>query len=328
MTAISYHDTFNDLQDLDWQSEGPFARLAWFELLEERGATPSIALAKDGEEAVALPLHQTADGMDTLSNWYAFTWSYLCTSGVDEASLLKQLARNLANRTSRVDFAKIAEEDGTVERLHHAFRAAGWLVLRSPCDSNHILRINSRKYADYLAGRPGKVRTTLKRKTKKLEVSLTKHFSADDWAAYEEIYANSWKPSEGDPELLRSFAEAESARGHFRFAIARHEGTPVAAQFWTVEDGVAYIHKLAHREDASALSPGTILTAALLEYVIDTDHVTLVDFGTGDDPYKAEWMEEVRTRWQLTCLRPANPRNWPTLGRAALRKLVSRPSAG
>ncbi len=97
----------------------------------------------------------------------------------------------------------------------------------------------------------------------------------------------------------------------------------MAAQFWTVENGIAYIHKLAHRTGARSLSPGTTLSAALFAHVIDVDHVTLVDFGTGDDPYKRDWMEAVRTRWRLTCLRPGDPRNWPAIGKAMMRKLVS-----
>ena len=48
-------------------------------------------------------------------------------------------------------------------------------------------------------------------------------------------------------------------------AAARAEGEAVAAQFWTVEDGTAYIHKLAHLESAKALSAGTTLSAALFE---------------------------------------------------------------
>ena len=149
-----------------------------------------------------------------------------------------------------------------------------------------------------------------------------------DWADYEAIYADSWKPEEGDPDLLRRFAMAESDAGRYRFAIAHHDGAPVAAQFWTVDGDTAYIHKLAHRKDAQHLSAGTTLTAALFERVIDTDEVNWVDFGTGDDPYKRDWMEQVRMRWQLTCMRPASPRNWPLIAKAALRKLVSRTNGG
>ena len=328
VTAISYHHTVNDLQDLDWQAESPFARLNWYRLLEQSGEKPLFAAAYDGADGVVLPLRQNDACLEALTNWYAFTWSDLRTSRAADSKQLENLARDLAARTSRVQLAKLPDEDGTADRFENAFQAAGWVVMRLACDTNHILRVGARSYADYLAGRPGAVRTTLKRKAKKLDVSLTTRFSPDDWANYEDIYTDSWKPEEGDPELLRSFAEAECKAGRYRFGMARHDGKPIAAQFWTVDGDTAYIHKLAHRISARPLSPGTVVTAALFEHVIDADGVAMVDFGTGDDPYKADWMEEKRTRWQLTCLRPDDPRNWPTLGKAAIRKLVSRKQSG
>jgi CelD/BcsL family acetyltransferase involved in cellulose biosynthesis len=123
--------------------------------------------------------------------------------------------------------------------------------------------------------------------------------------------------------MLRRFAEQEGAAGRLRLGIARHDGRALAAQFWTVEDGTAFIHKLAHVEEAVPLSAGTVLTAALFERVIDGDRVELVDFGTGDDPYKNTWMEETRPRYRLECLLPGKPASWLRLARAALRKLAS-----
>ena len=71
-----------------------------------------------------------------------------------------------------------------------------------------------------------------------------------------------------------------------------------------------------------------LILPALFEHAIDRDGVEWVDFGTGDDSYKRDWMEQVRARWRLTCWRPERPRNWLAIGRAWARKLVSRPPAG
>lgn len=328
VTAISYHHTVNDLQGLDWPDAGPFARLEWFALLEASGIEALYATARKGDQAVVLPLHPAPGGYEALTNWYAFTWKDLCTNAATDSALLQALARDLARRTHRITLPKLPEEDGTFHRLAAAFRAAGWLVIAEPCDTNHLLPVAGRSYAQFLAERPGRLRTTLKRKAKRVEVALSTTFDAASWAAYEDIYADSWKPAEGDPALLRAFAEGESRAGRFRFALARHEGRPVAAQFWTVDGDTAYIHKLAHRTDAEKLSAGTTLTAALFQHVIDTDKVQWVDFGTGDDPYKRDWMETVRTRWQITCLAPLRLQNWPVLARHLLRKLVSGGSRG
>ncbi|HEY6814309.1 MAG TPA: GNAT family N-acetyltransferase [Croceibacterium sp.] len=328
MIAVSYHNTVNDLQGLAFAGRGPFARAEWFALLETAGTKPLVALARDGSEALALPLAAAKNGLEALSNWYAFTWSDLATSGAGRETLLARLARDLPARTGRVTLTKLPDEDGTATRLEQAFRRAGWLVLREACDTNHALRVDGRSYAEYLAGRPGSLRTTLKRKAKKVEVQIQTAFSSHGWESYERIYAASWKPEEGDPTLLRRFAEAEGQAGRLRLGLARHAGVVVAAQFWTVEDGTAWIHKLAHLESARPLSAGTTLSAALFEQVIDRDGVAWVDFGTGDDPYKRDWMEQVRPRFRLTCLRPGDPRNWPTLVRALARKLVSPFAAG
>ena len=328
MTAVSYHDTVNDLQGLAFAGHGPFARREWFTLLENAGARPFVALASEGDEAVALPLKVNGKGLENLTNWYAFTWTELATGPTARPALLERLARDLAGRTGRVTLSKLPDEDGTATRLEAAFRQAGWFVRRERCDSNHVLPVAGRDFADYLSARPGQLRTTLKRKAKKVDVEISTHFDEVMWQSYESVYAESWKPEEGDPELLRRFAEAEGAAGRLRLGVARHEGEAVAAQAWTVEDGVAYIHKLAHLESAKPLSAGTTLTAALFEHVIDVDGVEWVDFGTGDDPYKRDWMEQVRPRYRLTCSRPTDPRNWPAIGKALLGKLVSRAPAG
>ena len=96
-----------------------------------------------------------------------------------------------------------------------------------------------------------------------------------------------------------------------RLGIARADGRAVAMQLWTVEGGTAWIHKLANLPDATGLSPGTVLTDALVEQAIDRDRVATIDFGTGNDPYKRDWMEVVRPRYRIDALNPANPRAWP-----------------
>ena len=70
------------------------------------------------------------------------------------------------------------------------------------------------------------------------------------------------------------------------------------------------------------------LTAALMEQVIDCDGVKLVDFGTGDDSYKRDWMDDARERYRLQCWRKGDPRNWPAIVKRRLRALVSGETRG
>lgn len=325
MIAVSYHDRVNVLQALGPASAAPFDRAEWFTLLAQEGELPPfLVLASDGAHSAALPLMREGATLVPLANWYSFFWRPLATPGANQPALLEAIARDLPAKTHRLVLWPLPDEDRSATMLAAAFRAAGWVVIRELCDTNHILRLGGRSYEDYLAGRPGPLRTTLKRKAKKVDVQIHTAFDPAAWAAYEAIYAASWKPTEGKPFMLRRFAEQEGAAGRLRLGIASAEGRPLAAQFWTVESGTAFIHKLAHVEEAVPLSAGTVLTAALFERAIDGDQVEMVDFGTGDDPYKGMWMEEIRPRFRLECLRPGAPASWPRLIRAGLRKLLDR----
>ena len=318
--AVSYHDTVTKLQGLDLPASSPFDRLEWYALLEH----PLFAMAERLGDRVVVPLQRHPNGLSSLTNWFSFTWQPIGKS----QELIRELARDLRSRTHRVTLSPLPNEDGTAEQLEKTFRDAGWLVLRDQCDENHVLPVAGRTFADYWAERPGKMRTTLKRKARKVDVDILTHFDETAWAAYKAIYSESWKPEEERADILEAFAAAEGAAGRIRLGIARADGVPVAAQFWTVENGTAYIHKLAHIEAATPLSAGTTLSAALFEYVIDTDGVELIDFGTGSDAYKRDWMEQVRPRFRLTCLDWRQPRAWPAIAKAFVRHLAphNRPS--
>jgi hypothetical protein len=318
LVAVSYHDTVNVLQAED--GSGPFARREWFALLAQAGQRPLIARAGRSGTTIALALTEANGRIEPLRCWYSFTWRPV---GHDPA-LLEEVAQDLKRRTHRVTLWPVPDEDGSATALSRAFAQAGWRVRSERCDDNHVFHVRGRNFAEYWASRPGAMRTTFKRKAKKVTVEILDRFHAPAWAEYEAIYAESWKGEEGDPDLLRRFAEAEGAARRIRLGIARHEGVAVAAQFWTVEEGTAYIHKLAHRESARHLSAGTTLSAALFERAIDVDRVDLIDFGTGNDTYKADWMEEVRPRYRIDALDPRQPRAWPALA----KRMLARPLRG
>ena len=333
MIVVQYHERVNEVQGDPRLAEllgpncarTPFDRAAWFALQEEHcGLKPLLAVASEGEARAVLPLQRNDDRLEALGNWYSFTVKPLLTKDALGPGLLRAVTRDLKARAWRVTLAPVPDEDGSALLLQEAFRSAGWQVWRKQCDVNHVLEVAGRSYDQFLAARPGQMRTTLKRKSGKVQVKLHRAFDPAAWADYETVYAASWKPQEGSPAFLRAFAEQEGAAGRLRLALAYAENRPVAAQFWTVEASTAFIHKLAHIEEAKPLSPGTTLSAALLEEVIDRDKVALVDFGTGDDPYKRDWMESIRPRYQLDCLNPGNPRAWPRIAWATLRHLAGR----
>ncbi|AXB76952.1 GNAT family N-acetyltransferase [Novosphingobium sp. P6W] len=339
MVKVDYHSDLKEVQSdgqlaqalSEAHQSAPFDRLAWWQGLSEYcGLVPLLAVARGDDGALAvLPLAGKAGHLTALSNWYTFRFRPILLGG---RAPLDALATRLKSRAHRITLSHVPDEDGSASALETAFRNAGWLVLREVCDTNRILPLEGRSCDEYLAARPGKLRTTLKRKSGKMVTRVLTEFDGEAWAQYESIYAESWKPEEGSPDFLRAFARAEGAAGRLRLALAHDaadpQGPAIAAQMWTVEGGTAFIHKLAHREAARPLSPGSVLTAALMRRVIDVDRVTLVDFGTGDDPYKQDWMEQQRVRYRLDMFRPFSPRNWPVLVQIGLRGLAARAKRG
>lgn len=327
MIETRYHDTVNVLQalledSLAGKPRTPFDRAEWYVLLAQTGLTPLIASAHDGKRNAVLALTDIKGQLAPLRNWYSFTWRALAPEGETGDQMLGEIAKQLKARAHRVALEPVPEEDGSATRLAEAFRKAGWRVEVTQCDTNHLLNVHGRSFNEYWSMRPGRLRTTLKRKAKKVKTYIVSHFDAELWSIFEDIYKSSWKPEEDQPAMLREFAEQEGNAGRLRLGVAQSGGTPVAAQFWTVENGTAYIHKLAHLESAKKLSAGTTLSAALFKQVIDEDRVEIVDFGTGTQNYKADWMEATRPRYRIDCLNLSSPRAWLDLARLTARRLT------
>lgn len=326
MIETRYHGTVNVLQELleDGSAKAaraPFDRPKWFALLQETGLTPLIASASDGMHRAALALSEDQDKLTSLRNWYSFTWRPLVSPDEDGKRLLCELASQLKLRAHRVTLEPVPDEDASASALASAFSKAGWRVEVTQCDTNHVLYVKGRSFDEYWAARPGRLRTTLKRKGKKVTSQILTQFDEAAWDTFEQIYKASWKPEEDHPQMLRKFAAQEGEAGRLRLGLASTPEGIVAAQFWTVENGIAYIHKLAHLESATKLSPGTTLSAELFRHTIDNDHVKTIDFGTGTQSYKSDWMEETRPRYRVDCFNLSRPRGWIDLARLTLRRL-------
>jgi CelD/BcsL family acetyltransferase involved in cellulose biosynthesis len=95
-------------------------------------------------------------------------------------------------------------------------------------------------------------------------------------------------------------------------------------QLWLVENGEATIHKLAYAEGAKAMSPGTLLGMEMFRRALDVDHVRAIDYGTGDDGYKKDWMAERRVLWQIRAFNPRTLSGLAGAARAAASMLVHR----
>lgn len=306
----------------------PFDRADWFDLLTAHGFAGlgrRDARGKSEHVTALLPLRIDRPGeFSGLTNWYSFAIRPLYTGGGHNAAALTDLFGRLRQPAARLSLYPIRDDDRAP--IASALRAAGWWVKQTPAGDRHWLDLGGMNHDDWWASRPGALRSTVQRKAKKgiVDIQLLTAFDDGSWAAYDHIYGASWKPEEGHPALLRAFAEGESADGRFRMGIARIDGVPVAAQFWTVEDGTAFIHKLAHVEDSQKASPGTLLSAALFRHVIEIDGVQRIDFGTGNDSYKRDWMNRHEPLWRLEAFNPSRLAAWGPAFKAFARPLLRK----
>jgi len=127
-------------------------------------------------------------------------------------------------------------------------------------------------------------------------------------SAYEQVYAASWKKSEPYPLFVPGLIQLCAREGWLRLGVAYVDGQPAAAQLWIVSHGVASIYKVAYDQRFADLSIGSYLTTRLLEHVIDVDRVREVDYLSGDDRYKSDWMSHRRERWGILALNPRTVR--------------------
>jgi hypothetical protein len=323
-------ELFDDLDSVESDSRGrlgrdaqpsPFDRLSWYRLLAEHcppvGKRVVVRARNMGRDAW-LFLDTDGHRAQCWANWYSLRFGPI---GAPELfpHLLAPLRDGLV---ARLDLAPLEETDALAE----ACRAAGWIPFVRADKANWRASTDGMDFEAYWAKRPAKLRNTAARKTKAagLEIAIHERFDAAAWADYEAVYQASWKPEEGSPDFLRSLAEQEGAAGTLRLGIARKDGMAVAAQLWLVENGAATIHKLAYREEAKALSPGTVLSMAMFRHVLDRDRVRSIDYGTGDEAYKADWMDERRTLWRLTAYNRRTLRGLAGAARAAASSLARR----
>lgn len=323
-------ELFDDLDSVERDASGGldraaqpslYSRLEWFRLLERHcppeGRLKVARAADDGRRAWLFLANGGYRG-DAYAAWYS-----LRVGAIGEPSLVAPLAEALRrDKLASLSLSPVADPAPLVEGL----RTGGWRVSAAPSAGNWIAVTEGLSFADYWARRPGRLRSTAKRKirTAALDIVIHDRFSEQAWVDYEAVYRTSWKPEEGSFPFLRALAEQEGAAGTLRLGIARKDGRPVAAQLWTVEHGEATIHKLAYAEDAKAFSPGTILGVAMFRRVIDEDRARLIDYGTGDDAYKRDWMDERRQLWRVTAFNPATLRGVAGAVRARAAQLVGR----
>lgn len=258
----------------------------------------------------------------SMANYYSPDFRPLCRSEAD-LSAIDALVRHITNEKGVVcaTFEPLDEQAQEVSRLALAFGRVGWFAFSTRVTVNWRHRVSG-DYAEYLSTRPGRIRNTLSRRRRQLErqSGFAIHIQVGEEGgslqversleAYLDVYTLSWKPPEPHPDFMPALIREMSTSGELRLGVLWLGSRPVAVQCWFVHGRSASIFKLAHDPEFVRFSPGTVLLAAMIEHVIDHDGVHTIDFLTGDDVYKRDWMSERCEKVRLTVFDPRSPGGW------------------
>lgn len=255
----------------------PETTVGWAETIWRHGAPPGAKLKWLAER---VPVLRRADSLESLISPYVTSWG----KRGDITAVLRSEAR-----LHRLD----ALDDRALARITRTYEAYGWA-----CETHRSFGVWHDTLIDgwdaYWARRPGTLRETVRRRGKDARAILVP--AADAAAVVARVAAKAWQDDEPFPTFVPE-AILRGARDGWVRVYALDSGFDVpAAQLWLVGGGHASLAKTWHDKDAAPRSPGTVLTEAALRALYAGGAQT-IDFGRGDDPYKASWATMRAERW-------------------------------
>ena len=305
----------------DRARQGVESSVAWFDNLQQTVFTNDTGVRYyvaeiDGSPSAIMPVRLIRRGLirqiESLANYYTSLYSPILAPGgtaLDLVPLLEAADRD-HGRAHVMRFSPMDPHSPDYEALLVALRRTRWIPFRFFCFGNWYLKVEN-SWSEYLRDREGALRSTIKRMNRKfaaeggtLEIVTDPESAEPAIQAFNDVYALSWKSPEPYPEFIPGLIRGLAKKGQLRLGIARLAGRPIAAQLWFVSHGKASIFKLAFDPACAAFSPGTLLTAHLMEHVIDHANVKEIDFLIGDDEYKKLWMSHRRERWGIVAYNP------------------------
>lgn len=346
MTQANCHHDFASLpppvlEALD-ASGNVFLTRPWFENLVETviGDREVLRLytVVDEDRALLLPMMVRRGWLHSctlagLQNYYSSLFGAVAHGALERRQTQALVAQLSRGRFHVIDLHPMDRESAFYNELRQELLSAGWWTGSYFCFGNWYLPCHGHPYIEYQQNLPSHLRNTIRRKRRqvgahnvRIELVTGNDRLEQAIADYVAVFNSSWKKPEPYPRFVPGLIRACAAQGWLRLGLAYVGTTPVAAQIWIVAGGVASIFKLAYSERYAKLSLGTLLTATLMQHVIDVDQVREVDYLTGDEPYKKDWMSHRRERWGIVAFDPGSLRGvlngLKHFGGRALRRVI------
>jgi hypothetical protein len=280
----------------------------------------------DGCPVATLPMIETHQSngvlshacLESLTNYYSCCFAPILRNGQIEREVIKALAERLWEDRAQWEILRLQplnRDSAVYTALVETFGQMGLIVQTYFCFGNWYLDVAGRSYQEYFKSLPSVLQKNIPYNLRRLERSDGKIVIVTDETGleralddYEKVYNSSWKVQEATPQFIRGLARIAARKGWLRLGLVYIAGEPAAAQLWIVNGRVASIYKIAYDERFAKLSAGTALTAKLMERAIDEDKVTVVDYLSGEDDYKKNWMSHRREFWGIVAFNPRSLR--------------------
>lgn len=327
-------ESFSRLQDvspatrelLELESERRFFNgLSWYQLLcdtcLEDGQEPVFhVVVSTSDERTQLvlpmlsPLGNPGSAVSTrplgsgtamaMTNYQTVQYGPISDAFGDElVSLIEELAVHLKGRGyALLDFNHLDPTIPANSMIEPAFRRAGYVTCAYIDEAISFEMFDGRGYDDYMASRSSNLRKNVRRRRAALDKAgdvdfvLTKGPDGLERAIedYERVQKASWKAEEKHVDHVPGLIRAAAAAGHLRLGLLYLDGQPVATDLTVVSGGKATSKKAHYDLDMRQHHVGDILTSYMLEYLLDQEEVTSLDFGKSVVDYKQKWLKEQR----------------------------------
>ncbi len=318
-----------------------YGSFGWYETVIAAGvpksAAPCLLLVRLEGVAVALiPLQSVEDGtLCSLTTFYTCLYRPLGTLDAKGWREVGRVVAGLARQFASLRLDCLDADWPGLVPFRDGLRHGGLVPLRFDHFGNWHEPVAGLDWAAYLEGRDGTLRETIRRRTARcardsaIRFEMFRSFDEIETgiAAFEAVYAKSWKEPEPFPHFNARLIRLAAQTGVLRLAVMFQADQPIAVQLWIVTHAQASVLKLAHDEAYKSLSPGTVLSAWTIRSLLDDEHVAALDYGRGDDPYKQAWTRQRRQRIGLLLVNPRRldglrllARHWLGTLRRLLRK--------
>ena len=276
-----------------------FTTFSWYQLFVKTVHPTNYDFLTDEKERVILTIKYEHSRF--LSTWTSLSNFYSPIYRIPNFQELPNLL-NAEKSWNVLKLQPLSEQDA--DEIVTKLKNADIPALPYFCFGNWYFDVNGRSFEAYFSTLSSRVKNTVARKTKKffalpnstLKIISEKPNLDSTISDYNHVYQASWKQEESHPEFISGLCHLAASQNALRLGIAYLDDVPIAAQLWIVADKTAYIYKLAYDENYKNLGAGSILTTKLMQHVIDVDKVEKVDYLTGDDAYKKDWMSHRQTR--------------------------------